>query len=117
MDLTTPQNLWAGKYGEQKQGDDPVQNQKFGRGIRNNALTNANFEKLLAQYAQGQPQLAVSNQQSAISSFDFTQFFADNKWLILGALGIGAYFLFSGGLGASDRTVTSVTRYSPKASK
>lgn len=80
--------------------------------IRNYEITN-NFEKTLAQLL-GQQQPVVVNQNTATGS-GIADFISENKWLVFGGVALLGYILLTGGLAASDKTVTSVTRYSPRS--
>jgi len=128
IDNNSGGGLWAGFDNRQIGGDDlsnqtVFKNRRIGQQVLNYRST-ANYNdkalnELLDKLRQETPQ--QTNQSFPVTTiangFDFATFLSDNKWLVLGALAIGGYFFFSGGLTASDRTVTSVTRFSPKASK
>lgn len=129
LDLTNG-SLWAGQNNEQRYGDDNSSViPKYGvnqnnRTNRRNQFANLDFEKLYLDYINNQPKssgriipVTLPDVTGTGTGFDFSSFVANNKWLLIGVVGIAAYMFFSGGLGASDRTVTSVTRYSPKARK
>lgn len=114
--------LWAGSNNEQIDGDD-VYNIKRKLNdigyepatIKNTIRTN-NFEKTLQQFLN-----QINNTNTGGTTTPVTggvsDFVSENKWLLLGGVAVLGYFFLSGGLAASDRTVTSVTRYSPRANK
>lgn len=78
------------------------------------AKNNANYQ-LYQQWLQQQQQQQVQTvQNTQANSFDLQSFVNNNKLLVFGVVAIGLYFVFGGSLGASERTVTSITRYGKK---
>lgn len=126
--LDNAPTLWAGINNEQVKGDDlyrqtlPITKKgRYGQQVLK-YVSSANYPMSpdeLTRFLQKnipQNQTPVLPQTATpASAFDAKAFFAANKWLVLGGVGLLAYMFLGDGLGATDRTVTSVTRYSPKS--
>lgn len=109
----TSAGLWAGTNNEQVKGDDPALSEKI--------LGYRNWQRRPLEYvyvnsgttgATGTTGTTGTTTGTATTSgTTIVDLIAQNKWIVIGGVGVLAWFLFSSSLGAQDRTVTSVTRY------
>lgn len=134
-----PTELWAGMNNEQYYGDDlgqPPYQYNYGypkgmkynsnvnypappvprnRGgiIRNAQVSQGALEKLLAQ-AGGNQTVTPTATGGTSAGFNASEFFAQNKWLVLGGGAVVAYFLFFGGGGGGLAESTVIKRFNKR---
>lgn len=79
-------------------------------------VPNSNSQQSIEPVVIGEPNSPVFFRGESVfpTSQNLRNFLTENKLLVLGVAGVLGYMFLSGGLGASDRTVTSITRYSPR---
>ena len=111
-------DLWAGQGNEQQTGDDSgnVIKQVLTGSFNTGRKREINFVPVTATTpAVSTP--ATTPVFTPAADIDFGAIIANNKWLIIGAIGVIGYLIYSSSLAADDRTVTSVTRYSARKKK
>lgn len=115
--IIAPTPIWQGTRGEQVYGDDlnnpaynPTRKGAFGQQMIR-YITTADYPT--PDKVSTTLQTVTGNQTATASGFDFTSFFAQNKLIILGGLGLLGYFAFvRGGGGLAESTV--VKRYATR---
>jgi hypothetical protein len=116
--VTDNGGLWAGINNEQYYGDDPNNQQTLKPFPLNVSTWVKKWQMNNPAPTTTTPTTTTTpiptTTQTPVNGFDFSEFVSENKWFLLGGAALLGYMFLSGGLGATDRTITSVTRFAPK---